>query len=244
LKKEPSMQLHEYSETARYAVAQSPLTPPETLAALANGDAGIRMYVADNPATPTGTLVALASDGDAVVRGRVGRNHNTPPEVLNALANDGSSFVRSCAAGNPNMSAEGLELLSHDHAREVRGGICDNPGAPPNMLRRLSRDLDNGYSLALNPNTPTDVLIRLSRCGVSDITSMTASHPRLPEYNRLRISMRGVGHWKLPWFLGGYPEQSPLSEKQISAAEERLTGPGFPGTWGALIKAVKKAVVD
>lgn len=82
----------------RYAVAQNPQTPPETLAMLAeDSDNDVRCAVAANQNTPAETLALLAEDKVWLIRCRVARHRNTPTEILALLKKDTDMYVQEVA---------------------------------------------------------------------------------------------------------------------------------------------------
>jgi hypothetical protein len=74
--------------------AENPLTPPDTLALLAEScDVKVRMAVADNRSAFTETTMLLAQDEDADLRYQLAENHGIDESVLEVLADDSNPFV-------------------------------------------------------------------------------------------------------------------------------------------------------
>lgn len=136
-------------------------------------------------------LAALAANVE--IRQRVAQNRNTPPEILDALAKDKEFEVVLNVAYNPNTSKETLKNLAVDQDMRIREAVACNASAAdyhqqlleygflhnvtgilhrlsysskdPNILRQLA-DSDNStvlVSLAANPSTPYDILLKLKR---------------------------------------------------------------------------------
>ena len=95
---------------------------------------------------------------------------STRSSTLLALAEDPSTSVRCGVASNPNSPVEALELLSSERDLAILHALAKNQNAPASVLRHVagarfrSADLQEYLDtfLALNPNTPEDVLYALA----------------------------------------------------------------------------------
>jgi hypothetical protein len=100
-------------------------TLAETLAE--HPDIAIRELIARNIATPTGTLIALATLGpenDYTVRLAVAKNPAAPEAALTLLIADIAAIVRRAAASNPNMPRELLRQLATTPDPWIRKGVA------------------------------------------------------------------------------------------------------------------------
>ena len=149
----------------RMYVAENPSVPAEVLRTLSRDEnAEVRMYVAGNLSAPVEVLRKLSGDGDEWVRESVAENPAAPAEALRTLSRDGDAWVRKSVAGNPSAPAEALRTLSGDENAVVRRSVAENPATPVEVLRTLSGDENERVRMyvARNSSAPVEVLRKLS----------------------------------------------------------------------------------
>ena len=130
--------------------------------------AAARMAVARNRATDKETLMALCRDFDPEARHLVVKHPNTPSWALDQMTSDESIDGRLCVAQHPLTSMSSLHRMSDDPNVGVRNLVAAHPDTAASTLRRLAENPHGSgsrinHSLGGNPNTPPDVLERLSR---------------------------------------------------------------------------------
>ncbi|MGI0483596.1 HEAT repeat domain-containing protein, partial [Geminocystis sp. CENA526] len=133
----------------RWAIAQNPNTPDNTLSYLVKdgnklvrsaAELNIKQKVASNPNIPVALLEKLATDSDQDVRRNVASNPNTPVALLEKLANDSDKDVRREVASNSNTPVTLLKKLATYFDKDVRRRVAENPNTPDNTLSYLVKD--------------------------------------------------------------------------------------------------------
>lgn len=115
-----------WHQGVRQAIAASPRTPDDLLAALAEAPDTVRT-VAGNTATPADALRDLAYHRDAAVRQALAINPRTPTETLGVLALDEEEEVRANAALNPHLPEALRKTLAHDRSSVVSRAASATP---------------------------------------------------------------------------------------------------------------------
>ena len=136
----------------------------------------LRLKAAKNPNTSRDILDFLSQDREINIRFEVARNPNTSSNVLNFLSQDREIDIRYEVAKNLNTPIEILEklyfawdeknVLDYQDCRDrAREKLANNPDTPPEVLNRLSCALERHIRSMVvnNPNTPKSGLRRLAR---------------------------------------------------------------------------------
>lgn len=98
-----------------YLIAGNPEASPELLDQLSySPEKSIRSRVAENAATPLGTLATLLSDFESDVKLSLVHNPALPVMFLKQLVLDENPDVRYGLAENPRIPILFLEILKHD----------------------------------------------------------------------------------------------------------------------------------
>lgn len=89
----------------------------------------------------------------------------TPADILEFLGGERrSSRVRRAVAANPHAPARLLRQLAHDDDEQVRQAVAFNGSTEPEVLLDMAgKSIDLALLVALNPDTPDVVLMRLSQ---------------------------------------------------------------------------------
>ena len=145
----------------RLKLARSPRTPPELLYYLAqhDPDAGVRLAVAGNRATPVHASSVLATDHDVDVRLALG---NRLMKLLPNLSKDKQGQLYAFAV-------QALGTLAIDEVLKIRIALSttlkDHAHAPPKVVGQLARDIEREVSepilkfcLALSDEDLLDIL--------------------------------------------------------------------------------------
>lgn len=106
----------------------------------------------------------MAGDKRAEVRMRAAYDPRTPLDILEFLGGERrSSRVRRAVAANPYAPARLLRSLSNDKDEQVRQAVAFNGATQPDVLVDLAgRSIDLALIVALNPDTPAELLGALS----------------------------------------------------------------------------------
>ena len=100
--------------------ARNPSLTVDYIKILLSSKPTLKSSIARNPITPKDILFDLGKNGNAIVRLGVADNKNAPPEILSILAKDHmEEQVRQAVASNPNTKTEDLIALSKDWDEEV-----------------------------------------------------------------------------------------------------------------------------
>lgn len=110
-------------------------------------------------------LLEMIASTSADTRKRVAFYPEADADMLVMLGGDRrSAKVRSAVAGNPNAPAALLRSLADDKIEEVRQSVAFNGGAPAELLIDLAgRSIDLAILVAMNPDTPEDILAALTQ---------------------------------------------------------------------------------
>ena len=122
----------------------------------------VRGMLAENKALPVEYFTILSTDTDWWVRKQVASNPRTPPQILDALSNDVYEDVRDMVAMN--SSAFGSTLAKfRDGPALHRTSIAGNPSTPQDVLVKLTQDKvpNIRWEAAENINTPLSAVIPL-----------------------------------------------------------------------------------
>ena len=125
---------------------------------------------------------------DAVRLSAEASNPDTSPARLKEMAKWPLWEIADLLSSHPNTPAGTLKHLCKFHGKyRLVWRTAQNTSADPAVLRWLSKGRYRGKSgsvedrvlwvLAMNPNTPRDVLGQLSRCKDSSVLSWVSSHP-------------------------------------------------------------------
>lgn len=144
----------------------------------------VRGGAAENPRTPTHTLRELHRDSDAAIsigiRMALANNPATPVGLLESLADD--KYTRRYAAENPSLLTRSLRLLADDPSDDVRASVARNAATPLDVVEHLARDESQNVALAAmeNPLISVETLQRLARHSNSWVVSSVAGHANSP----------------------------------------------------------------
>lgn len=149
-------------------------------------DERVRVAVASNPATPSGTLAELvsayatvepASDVIHSLLAQAVDNPSTPAEVAAELAGHPAGFVRWRLASRGDLPAEAAERLAADPVPGVRADVAEHPGLSEATIRRLADDEfhDVRRRVARNPYVPLDLLGRSFKKGAGGLLPRIAA---------------------------------------------------------------------
>lgn len=128
---------------------------------------------------PPDILDIIASNRNQSTRSRVARHPDTPVETLIRLATDPEQGVRRAVAMNHHTPVDTLVQLADDP--DVMSSLASNPNTPGDILLRIaSSDSGHGYSLLHNPNTPPEALIAMIPHGTTSLRSMLAASEVAP----------------------------------------------------------------
>jgi hypothetical protein len=106
------------------------------------------------------TLVEMAAHSRAEVRKEVAFDQNADSDILALLGGERrSKHVRRAVAANPYAPASLLASLAEDIDEQVRQAVAFNGATPTSVLLDLAaRGIDLALLVALNPDTPDNVL--------------------------------------------------------------------------------------
>ena len=171
---------------------------------LADKDISVRRSIAQNPNTRPDILKKLSTDENYYVQRDVAENPNTPVDILKKLLNilrkSTPSEPRTEIGTETEISSEvQLDLFSSlestipedltpqnlDNENDDSNNIIYtalNPNTPVDILEKLSADEDSliRYGVAGNPNTPVDILEKLSADKDSYVRQAIALNPNTP----------------------------------------------------------------
>lgn len=147
------------------------------------------MGEAEDPRTPAVRLDSLAGHGYWLIRLKVAANPNTSPTTLQRMVEEGPDNLRAAVAANPNTPSEMLENLYRKcQTHAVREGIADNPNTSSALLRELyetaleyaryTHRTRLRLRLGRNPNSPTDILVRLAGDHAQAVRDVVKTNPR------------------------------------------------------------------
>ena len=195
-------------------LAENPNTPVETLVKLSKI---VPVHVAGNPNTPVEILRELSNSKDNITIEKIAGNHNTPIEILKELIkkyitqdiddeddyddeydyDDGEdrkqkeleAEIVSSAISNPNLPAIFIEEIFKTYPN-YHYYIALNPNTPPEILAELSLDNNEGVrkSVAQNPSTSVDVLRELSKNENETVRCYVALNPNTPVETLVELS--------------------------------------------------------
>lgn len=217
------------SKRARAGAAHNPNTHPDVLEQLAAsaerrarpGAPGATLdlisnwevcsELAGNPATPADVLARLAGDSDALIRQSVAKNPNTPTDVVEQLAQDPDQGVRSSAAhllGNrfrialdaPTAMLVPLAASPHPH---VRRETAKHPNTPDDVVARLTRDAHPDVRhAAKHPNHHQTVTEPTT--GTRD-EQLAAAEDTATSADTLNTLARRASWWLVRWAIARNP---------------------------------------
>lgn len=152
--------LRDEQRSVQVAAFRNPSTRPEDRAS-----AQARWEHARRESAPSRTdLEEMVASMRAEVRIRPAYDPRTPPDILVLLGGERrSAKVRRAVAANPNAPAALLASLANDKDEDVRRAVAFNRATPPAILKSLARTgVDLAILVALNPDTPTEILDELT----------------------------------------------------------------------------------
>lgn len=132
-------------------------------------DYAIQVALARNPSTPTELMSKLMNIGDYNVWDGLAGNRSAPGELLMTLNRLGGDLVVK-ALKNPSMPVQQLIVFGE---------------ADQNILTYRV------YSVALNPATPANILMKLSRSEKDTIRSAVAANPSTPVEILAELTLEG-----------------------------------------------------
>ncbi|MEU3572716.1 hypothetical protein AB0E96_30480 [Kitasatospora sp. NPDC036755] len=172
----------------------------------AHPEAEVRLWVADNRATPPVLLTRLLDDDDVGVRRQAAGNPATPGAAA-ALHLDDRPEVRGRLAEHPGLPSAAYHRLAEEPACWIRCNLAVNLGIDPALMHRLAADRDTDVlgRLAHHPALPLDLLERLAvtvRIGPVLLPRIAAAEPaelaRLADSPEPRVRMLAAEHRDLP----------------------------------------------
>jgi hypothetical protein len=161
----------------------------ETAVALEKGlgtvDSYVRMWAAEEPASPVHVLRSLADDADpGIVLATMGNpafpTEEMEPTRQRLLKLRGKQLL--ALLENKAAPSEILEAKSTSKDRDVRKAIAGNSSTPVHVLGALARDSDASVrqSVAANTSTPVAVLEVLAKDKVERVRRLVARNPLAP----------------------------------------------------------------
>ena len=110
-------------------------------------------------------------------------NPSTPAPLVARLARHSSMDVRNGVAINPNAPLELLlSLRTPGRYTTQNNALARNPRMPQTLLREMYENQEAGWtSLAMNPNTPPDLLRKIAAEGSEVDRAWLAKNPGLTE---------------------------------------------------------------
>ena len=186
----------------RLKAAKNPNTARDILEFLSRDqENNIRYEVAKNPNTSSNALELLSRDRENNIRYEVAKNLNTSSNVLKLLSRDREIDIRYEVAKNPNTARDILEFLSRDREIDIRYEVAKNLNTPIKILEKLYFAWDEKNvldyqdcrdrareKLANNPDTPPEVLDRLSCAPEIYLRLMIANNPNTPKSGLMRLA--------------------------------------------------------
>lgn len=181
---------HEYDYSILGQVAINPNTPVEALKLLAESPfAGVRACVTKNPNTSPELLRDIYNKTRVTATAplcAIGANPKTPSDILRKLAGHYDEVVRSYVAKNPSTPDDALDQLTHDSMFMVQEAAtynpkCKNPEEILNYLGTMtSYTSEQLRTLACNPKTPVDLLLKLSKDRDPWVVGSVVRNPNTP----------------------------------------------------------------
>ncbi len=168
---------HDQEWQPRAAAAKNPTAPQGLLERLlADADPRVRTAAAKNPGTPQES-VRRAEAERAEVRQRALPDQAT----LGEMAGHKRAEVRMEIAFSPAADANLLVMLGGERSVQVRRAVAANPRTPPAVLALLAESEDEQlrHCVALNGATPAPVLARLAGQSL-DLAILVAMNPDTP----------------------------------------------------------------
>lgn len=179
------------------AMAGNPRLTPELIDQLIQRR-GMEAELAENPATPPGSLTSWASSyalaGAAYIHARVAGNTSSPQPLLAALSSSPDPMVRKAVAGNTSAAAGVLDALASDPDELVVHEVAGNPSTPASRLTSLFEEhFDrHGYALASNPSFPAETMLEASAQAIDwdewELVATLAANRSFPKEELSRLS--------------------------------------------------------
>ena len=180
-------------------------TPEELLAWAIDDDVDIRKAVAAHGATPPHILLDLARDGEESVRGAVAGHPTLTEKIWRTLAEDRSESIQKQMSVHPlryrnakikntflrmeivtDPAATDLELIATatDKDPAIRTRVAAHPNTPADVLAKLSLDNDEavGFAARSNPNFQPELEVPIL------LLKLTASNK--PSFSRFLALLR------------------------------------------------------
>lgn len=161
------------------------LYPERVLRRLAKADnIGLRQTIAGQKNCPAALIEKLAEDKEGEVREEVASNPAAPEALVEELFHDPDFNVAFAAMKNPTVSTETLEKLIQNLPNLFPGAekaIVSNPNCPGWFLQEKHvNDLDCHPGIAINPNTPENILQNLAKSEFWDVRWGVTQNPSCP----------------------------------------------------------------
>lgn len=182
----------------------------------------IRVLIARNPNTDSGTLKHLANDESGLVRNRVATHPNSDSETLNRLAVDKETGVRLNLALNPEIDLGVQQKLLYDPDVSVIERLAGNPNLDQSLMPFLLKkdNLAIRENLASNPRIDDQSIKHLigrlneKDTSVSDAreTVRLSMNPSVDKESQLLILKK---HPQLSIFLASNPSIHPDVQRGI-----------------------------
>jgi hypothetical protein len=166
-----------------YSLANNPSTPADVLRDLGKSkNDNLLRHLANNPNAPKDLLKELSQSAVMDIKEVVAQNPSTPPEILTKLAKDPA--LAGAVVKNPATPKALLKEL----AKTFPTAVAENPAASPELLKGIYSDLTTSgkkddtlkRSLAINLNTPPEVLRELSKSDTWLVRQPVAMNPNTP----------------------------------------------------------------
>lgn len=213
--------------------AESWDTPSDELSELAmNKDVKIRIALAENKNTPPEALKKLGTSRSEKIRMHVASNPSTPNEVLEKMLSD-TEEVKGWLSTNPNASDFiFMELAKGDNIKNSHYFLAASKYATPESLKSLMRFYDDDISwlwrlyesLAYNPNTPQECLLRLFNYKGSKMLDTDEMHVILlkntncPEEILIKFMHKNYAQYR--YYVASHPNSNQLILEIMSRDKE------------------------
>lgn len=144
----------------------------------------VRTLAAGNPFLPQTCLQLMYDSSQSWdVKQILGANPNIPRNVAEKLCTDATHQWEHFSA---QLDRDGGDAMAGMHVGE---SLATNTGVSVEVLREISRVFTNVkagevflFGLALNPNSPADVVEEVSVCGTERVVQATIEHPNMPAH--------------------------------------------------------------
>ena len=176
--------------------AKNPSAPESVIEAAANSeDEDTRAAAAENPSISEDALRRLSSDPSRKVRSAAARNPAIPKDVMETLASD-EPDIRESLLENNMLSPEILDKIASNSAAncEFNKKLMANPCVARSVLEYNAANPDSCIraGIAANPNTPPQVLLKLTDDPLPEVRQAAWKNAKIP---REKISSIFKPNW-------------------------------------------------